>query len=126
MEVFSKVPLHPYGAWKVIVALLGGLVLKERHGYGWDAQAVGDYGEVIMLVLEDWRLSLASSSCWCQNVADLRRLFSKTIWCDDKIEILAPHDISVFLDEHSSISLSIDKLGIEVSLATTARHQEVA
>jgi hypothetical protein len=126
MEVLSKVSLHPYGAREVIVALLGRFVLKKRHGHGWDAQAVGDYGEVIMLVLEDWRLSLASSSCWRQNVADLWRLLSETIWCDDKIEILAPHDISVFLDEHSSISLGIDKLGIEVSLATTARHQEVA
>ena len=107
MEVFSKVPLHPYGAWEVIVGLLGGLVLKERHGYGRDTQAVGDYGEVIMLVLEDWRLGLTSRVCWRQNVTDLWWLFSKTIWCDDEIEVLARHHIGVLLDEHPSISLGI-------------------
>lgn len=126
MEVFSKVPLHPYGAWEVIVALLGGLVLKKRHGYGWNTQAVGDYGEVIMLVLEDWRLSLTCSNCWGQNVTDLWRLLSKTIWRDNEIEVLAPHYIGVLLDEHPSVSLGIDKLGVEVCLATAARHQEVA
>ena len=126
MEVFSKVPLHPYGAWEVIVALLGGFVLKKRHGYGRDTQAVGNYGEVIMLVLEDWGLSLTCSSCRSQDVADLGRLLTETIWCNDKVEVLAPHYIGVLLDEHPSVSLGVDKLGVEVCLATAAGHQEVA
>ena len=107
MEVFAEVSLHPYGAWEVVVALSGGFVLKERHGHGWNTQAVGDYGEVIMLILEDWRLGLASCVCWRENIADLWGLFSKTIRCDDEIEVFAPHYVGILLDEHPSISLGV-------------------
>ena len=107
MEVFAEVPLHPYGPWEVVVARSGRFVLKERHGYGWDTQAVGDYGEVIMLILEHGRLGLAGSVCWRQNITDLWGLFSKTVWRDDEIEVLAPHYIGVLLDEHPSISLGV-------------------